>query len=153
MEELSGASKPLLMLLDGSYSHSMRIAGELKRCMDIKILGVGAKYSDCLLRSDYVDYRDIVASGIDYAEGLFELYRKHLPDFILPVGTPSVIALDRIRDAVPPTVFVLPPSDVLDTCLDKASVLKVAGGIGVSTPVDYTAAFLGTNRGGGRIYR
>jgi len=128
------------MLLDGDYYHSLRIAEELKRCLDIELVGIGSKPTSCLLRSSYPSIKD-VASEVDiadYARELLALIRKHRPDFVLPVGTRSVIALDLIRSKIPDNMFLLPDSDVLHTCLDKASVLRIARRIGIGTPRDYT---------------
>lgn len=134
------SSQPLVMLLDGDYDHTLRIAEELRRCLDIRLVGIGSKPTSCLLRSDYACVKDIAneADTGDYASRLLSLIHKHCPDFVLPVGARSVIALDLIRSKIPESMFLLPPSDVLHTCLDKASVLRVARQIGIGTPADYT---------------
>ena len=138
------------MLLDGNYHNALRIAEELKKCLNVTIIGIGSKPTSCLLRSNYVSVRDI-ASEVnidDYACKLLDLVRKHKPDFVLPVGARSVIALDLIRSEIPEGMFLLPDSDVLHTCLDKASVLRVAARIGIGTPTDYTDYISGVDRGG-----
>lgn len=144
------ASQPLIMLLDGDYDHTLRIADELRKCLDIRLIGIGSKPSSCLLRSNYPSVKD-VASEVDigdYARELLSLIDKHCPDFVLPVGARSVIALDLIRSEIPETMFLLPASDTLHTCLDKASVLRVAKQIGIGTPVDYTDYIDSVNRRG-----
>jgi len=128
------------MLLDGDYDHTLRIAEELRKCLDIKLIGIGSRPTSGLLRSDYTCVKD-VASEVDigdYASELLGLIHKHCPDFVLPVGARSVIALDLIRSEIPETMSLLPASDALHTCLDKASVLRVAKQIGIGTPADYT---------------
>jgi len=138
------------MLLDGSYHSALRIAEELKKCLNVTIIGIAPKPTGCLLRSDYPSIKDI-ASDVnidDYARRLLDLIRKHNPDFVLPVGARSVIALDLIRSEIPEGMFLLPASDVLHTCLDKASVLRVARHIGIGTPADYTDYIDDVDQGG-----
>lgn len=144
------SSQPLIMLLDGNSHNALRIAEELKRCLDVTIIGIGPKPTSCLLRSNYPSITDI-ASDInidDYARRLLDLVRKHNPDFVLPVGARSVIALDLIRSEIPEGMFLLPASDVLRTCLDKASVLRIARHIGIGTPADYTDYVNDVDQGG-----
>jgi len=138
------------MLFDGDYHHALRIAEELRKCLNIDLIGIGSKPTSCLLRSDYPSVKDIArAVDIDdYAGELLALIRKHNPDFVLPVGTRSVIALDLIRSEISDSMFLLPPSDVLHTCLDKASVLRTARQIGIGTPEDYTDYIIDMDQNG-----
>ncbi len=147
---MAKSSQPLIMLLDGNYHHSLRIAEELRKCLDIDLVGIGSKPTSCLLRSDYCSVKDI-ASKLhidDYAEELLALIRKHSPDFVLPVGAKSVIALDLIRSEMSDSMFLLPSSDVLHTCLDKSSVLRTAKQVGICTPKDYTDYINDVDRNG-----
>lgn len=138
------------MLLDGDYHHALRIAEELKRCLNVRIIGIGSKPTSCLLRSGYPSIKDIAseASMGDYALRLLDLIRIHGPDFVLPVGARSVTALDLVRPEISEDILLLPASDVLRTCLDKASILRVAKRIGIGTPADYTAYINDVDQGG-----
>lgn len=143
--------RPLIMLLDGSNTHTLQIARELKSCLSVDILGVGSSPRAFLLRSKYPSLRAVTKSDSieGYVEELLHLIRRYRPDFILPVGYSSVAAVDIVRSLMPACATWLPSTEVLKTCLDKAKVLEVARRIGIDTPAEYGHLLIGSSGSNG----
>ncbi len=133
--------RPKVMLLDGDYTHALAVAGELWHDLSAVIIGVCEDGDGALCRSRYcraVEFAPPPASG-EYPAALLDLAWKHRPDMVLPVGCHSVRALAAIRQQLPASVgYCLPPSDALETALDKHQTLRVARAMGIQVPADYT---------------
>ena len=133
--------KPVIMLLDGDYSHTLQIAAELKQDLNVAILGIGTRKTSAISRSRYCDIYDraIYNNTNEYAEELIRLITKHHPDMVVPVGYRSVSTLSMIREEVAhKTKMCLPPSESIDIALNKRKALDIAKQIGIEIPLEFS---------------
>lgn len=134
-----------VLLLDGTYSHSLAVAKELKSQLQATILGVGAESTSALLRSRHCDVGLTAprSSSPNYAAYILSLAQDHRPGLIFPVGFHSHAALLSIRDRLPPGIrtTVTVSHESFEVASNKAATYELAQSIGIEVPLDLTAAY------------
>ncbi|WP_247731117.1 ATP-dependent carboxylate-amine ligase [Halovivax limisalsi] len=135
------STSPRVLLLDGDADNSLTIAAELSEALDATVIGAGTMPFSRLLRSRYCDERVTLppVSDQSYGTAVLDALERHGPDFVLPVGYRSTIAIAEIRTAIPDAVSTsLPSASSLRTAADKAATRERGRAVGFDVPAEYT---------------
>lgn len=135
-----------MLLLDGSFSHTLAVARELKIEFHATVLGVGTDPKSALLRSRYCDIGLIAppASAPTYPDRVLSLAIEFQPDLIFPVGFHSHAALLSIRHQLPRNVrtTISISTDSFNVASNKAATYQLAQSLGIDVPLDLTANYI-----------
>lgn len=135
--------KKSVMLLDGSYEHTLAMASEIKQDFpgQTTILVVGKSADDLVLRTRYCDVPIVIPSpgAPDYPAQLTAKIHRYAPDVVIPVGYHSVSTLAALEEDLPAsTAILLPPTESIDIALNKTRTLRLADELGIRVPTDFT---------------
>jgi predicted ATP-grasp superfamily ATP-dependent carboligase len=143
--------EPTVLVLDGDYDNAVHVATELKRDLDVRVVGVGTSDHSRLVRSRYCDLG--VTAPRPGAEGyepaIRDLVAAVRPDAVVPVGYDSTAALVAASEALPEgTACALPDPEAFAVAADKRRTLALATDLGIPVPRDYTERVRATDRAG-----
>ncbi|USZ72081.1 ATP-dependent carboxylate-amine ligase [Natronosalvus halobius] len=136
------SADPTVLLLDGDYPTALTVAKELSEDLGATIVGVGTTRYSRLLRSRYCDEKILAPppESERYGDAVESAVRTYRPDFVLPVGYQSTVAVDRLRSILPSSVSTsLPSSESLHAGADKSVVLDRAARLGIDVPEEYSS--------------
>ena len=141
--ELGVVAPMRLMVLDGSYAHSVSIATELVEDLGATIIGVGTLGRPALHRSRFCHIHETAPDPQEpsYIDHIIDIAQRRNAAAIVPVGFFShaalVLAADRVLGI---TRAVMPDPDGFSVASDKRTTYEVARKVGVRVPNDLTVA-------------
>lgn len=128
-----------VMILDGDYSHTLAIAGELKRSLGVRTVVVSSRHNSPGALSRHTDISELAPSPLDiqFPERLLELVTSHRPDIVLPVGHASFAATLSVTGKLPDATSALVPSMTsFSLATDKSATYELADQLGIRAPME-----------------